>query len=143
MKLFLLLFLCSLSNISSAQPEPVKWSFELGPLEDGLRTVTCTATIEDGWYLYSQHTDPEGPIATSFAYEGGETVGATEEVSDAISEYSELFEVNVVKFKHKAIFTQKIKPKAGESTIKVNVRFMTCDGNKCLPPTDVLFEMAL
>jgi len=58
-------------------------------------------------------------------------------------EMSEMFGVNVIKFKDKAEFRQKIKGASSGTTIKGNVSFMTCDAEKCLPPVSVPFAVKL
>ena len=58
----------------------------------------------------------------------------------AIKEFDNMFDVDVIKFKDKAIFTKKFPIKKGVS-LSGYVTYMTCDGEKCLPPTDVPFDL--
>lgn len=132
-----------MSGALSAQPQPVKWTVNVSKAVDGVRTLTATATIDEGWHLYSQHTDPEGPVPTTFSYEGVTLVGATEELSNADKTYSDLFELEVIQFDTKAVFQQKIKASPGSKMVTATINFMCCDGDKCLPPSDVEFTMQL
>ena len=50
--------------------------------------------------------------------------------------------IELEKFKQEALFTQNITAQSG-TTVKGWVTFMTCDGEKCLPPTDVDFSFDL
>lgn len=144
MKTIITAFAALLFTIAlSAQTEPVKWNVQINPAEDGSKILTASATIEKGWHLYSQHTDPEGPVPTSFTYEGLTLEGPTVELSEADSSYSDLFELEVIQFDKEAIFQQKFKPAKGSKVITATINFMCCDGDKCLPPSDVQFTMQL
>lgn len=131
--------------MSSAQVlKPVSWDFEVSANDDATYTLTATAKMDDGWAVYSQHTPEDGPIPLSFTYESGEErIGETEEKSEAIKMHSELFDLKVIKFKKEAVFTQKFKPAAGQKSIKGYLTFMCCDDLRCLPPTDVAFDVTL
>lgn len=131
--------LCGSSALFSQNvPDPVKWSVEVS--ED---KIISKAEIDDGWVIYSQATPEGGPIATSFSYSPSiSTDGETIEVEKPIKNFDELFEMDVLKFKHEATFLQKYNPteeKAGEITI----RYMSCNSKSCLPPKSVTFEVNL
>jgi len=126
-----------------SQVQPVKWNVTIGTSESGDKTITATATIDDGWSLYSQHTDPEGPVPTNFTYSGVKTIGKTIEVSESKTAYSDLFELEVTKFQNKAVFTQQIEALSRSKTVQVGITFMCCDGLKCLPPTEAIFDIKI
>jgi len=128
----------------AAQDLPVKWTFQVEPSADGTHTVVATATLDDGWSVYSQHTESGGPIATSFSYVNADPLTDTAEESPApTKEFSELFELEVQKFKGKATFTQKVQTHPEAKMLKVSVRYMCCDDTKCLPPTVQEFAFQL
>ncbi len=135
--------LISLLSYSQKSIVPVDWSFEVIESGDDL-TLRATADIEDKWAIYSQHTGEGGPIALSFTFDDPSTlIGETEEISEPIKVMSKLFEVEVIKFKKQAIFEQKFSKKKGMKTLSGEVRFMSCDESRCLPPTDVRFDIEL
>ena len=141
--MYILIFLFPYFFASIDVPEfqkstPVRWSFEIKKINNTEFEILATATIEKGWILYSQFTDDNGPVPTQFVID--EQVVRFEEKTTSMKEFDPLFEVEVIKFKDKAIFSKIIKKSA---TGKVNgyVTFMTCDGAKCLPPTDVNFNL--
>lgn len=115
---------------------PVTWTFELKKISNTEYEIIASADISKGWTIYSQFTDDNGPVPTQFTL-GSETI-SFEEKSIPTKEYDALFEVDVIKFKNKAIFT-KIINRADKNEIKGFVTYMTCDGEKCLPPTDAEF----
>lgn len=139
-----LLLLLSFISISFAQVlDPVKWTFEKESLGNNEYNLVFNANIDDGWYVYSQFLDPDGPIPTSFTYEknsGVTILGKISENGDKVKEgFDKLFEMNIKKFGHGAKFIQKVKVLDGAS-IAGYLEFMTCDDEKCLPPEYVEFS---
>ncbi len=113
---------------------PVNWDFEIKKIDSETVEIIATATMKTSWVIYSQFTEADGPIPTSFLLNGQEE--KFEEKSLSKTEYDALFEVNVTKFAEKAIFSKRINV---ESSTKwdIEVEYMTCDGERCLPPTTV------
>ena len=48
--------------------DPVKWSFSAKKIDATTFEVHMTASIEDGWHIYSQTTPDGGPIPTTIEY---------------------------------------------------------------------------
>ncbi|HMR43954.1 MAG TPA: hypothetical protein PKC40_08975, partial [Saprospiraceae bacterium] len=67
--LFLLLFFGTLANAQILQP--VKWSFDSKSLGNDEFDLIFTATIKEGWTIYSQFTSDDGPVPTSFEFDPG------------------------------------------------------------------------
>ena len=119
----------------------VDWKFSLN--EDGT-ALEIEATIDDTWVIYSQHTDPEGPIPLEFEFTeiaGTQLSGSVVEMTEPITEFSEMFDVEVKKFKKSAKFMQKLMPAEGKRLIKGMVTYMACDATRCLPPKSIPFEV--
>lgn len=120
--------------------EPVKWTTSVKKISATEYELIASATIDAGWHLYSQSVPEDGPIATSFAFEGnanylkkGNTAeGEGHTVNDPI------FEMEIKFFEKAADFKQRIRVK-GETPfdVKGTVEFMVCDDSRCLPPTTV------
>lgn len=122
---------------------PVTWNFNVTENDDNSFTFKAIATIKGEWAIYSQHTGEGGPVPLVFTYEDGVILnGETKEESEAIKKMSDLFEVEVIKFKKEAVFTQEFIPKEGYASIKGKLKFMCCDSKRCLSPTDVEFDVA-
>ena len=116
MKALAVTFLFSMISIVSYGQDlkPVSWSFDVNPTEDGSYNLVATAKIKGDWAIYSQHTAEGGPVPLSFSYEKGVALnGDTKEQSLAIKKMSDLFEVEVIKFKKQAVFVQNFTPKDG------------------------------
>ena len=132
-----------MSGQGSGILEPVKWSATVSKKSDGKYEVVTEAKIDEGWYVYSQYLESDdGPEATAFTYdEGGHymLVGKNEESGNLKEGYDKVFEMNLAKFNKTAIFTQQIETSDESKPITGFFTFMTCDDEKCLPPTDVDF----
>ena len=128
--------------------DPVKWSYGISKDKDDLYTIKFTANIQDGWTVYSIYTEDNGPFPTSvnFETEGGfELVGDAEESGKKKEGPDPLFDnVNVIKYLsgEKFVISQKLKS-TGAEELKGYLTYMTCDSEKCLPPTDVDFVFNL
>jgi len=124
--------------------EPVKWSFEAEKTSDGEYTLHFIADIEKDWVIYGMEENEDGPIPTSINFEEGTFVLLDEITSTSESTISDdpLFMIKLEKFKTQAHFTQLVK--VDDPTKMAGwVTFMTCDGERCLPPTDIDFSFDL
>ena len=138
---FLLLTLFTLSVSSFSQiVEPVKWSSEVEKTGEDTYKLIMNATIDEGWYLYTQDIPEGGPIPTLFTFENEnndfELIGDVEE-SASKSKFDKIFEMELSYFSHEASFTQQIKvTNPALSAISATVDYQSCDDEKCI------FEMA-
>lgn len=131
------------SAFSQDRLVPATWSFQIEESGDEY-IFKATANLDDGWAIYSQHTGEGGPIPLTFTYDDKSIIkGITEERSEPIKKMSELFEVEVVKFKKQAVFEQRFTRKKGMKIFSGELRFMCCDDLRCLPPTVVQFDIQL
>lgn len=141
----LLLILSILSP--SHSKSPVNWSTEAHKINAQEYKLVFIATIEDGWNIYSQYMKgDDGPVKTSFTFdskEGFVCIGKNEESGDIKKIMDELFGMEVIKIKHKAVFTQIIKVTDGSKLITGNIEYMCCNDQQCLPPKQVPFTFDL
>ncbi len=140
------LFLVGWLASAGAQENPVSWSYDALKVSEGVYDVVFTASIQPGWYVYSQYLESDdGPIRTSFHFEehpGVSLAGKNQEVGKKYEGYDELFGMNIVKFSGQPTFTQRVTARAG-TTLTGYLEFMTCDEEKCLPPVSVDFSIDL
>ncbi|NCC72802.1 MAG: thioredoxin family protein [Sphingobacteriia bacterium] len=164
----LTIYLLLITTPSGAEVlEPVKWKHSAEMTGKNTALLKFSATIDEGWYLYSQHLPDGGPIKTSFYFShlnGFEFVDSdvliTEEESYT-GDGSKIFRVvfnepqpeekddpnfgMVLKLlKKKVDFTREIRLLT-DKTIEITgfFEFMCCDNEKCLPPSDVEFSFNL
>lgn len=137
-----LLYLLSVTAVVTQNP--VKWSFASKDAGNGQVDLIFTATIEDGWNTYSQFLESEdGPVPTSFTFEEGahfKLVGKAKEGGEKFTKYDNVFGMNLTKFKHKAIFTQRVQVSDNTKPIGGYLTYMVCNDEMCLPPKDVDFK---
>ncbi len=126
---------------------PVSWNFSFEQTATGESELVFEALIDDTWHLYSQHLPEGGPIPTSFVFEGSDNykrIGEVVEVTEADVVYDSSFELELKMFSHKAEFRQKIEIIGQEDFIlKGYVEFMSCDDERCLPPTEEDFSFSI
>jgi hypothetical protein len=141
----LLLILHSLSTLGGKHP--VEWEFSAQKLKPQEYQLTFTASIQDGWTIYSQYlSSDDGPIKTSISYNPGQAItliGKNEESGDIIKAMDELFGMELIKIKHKGVFSQKIKVKDPSIPITGVVEYMCCNSVQCLPPKQIPFTIHL
>lgn len=125
--------------------DPIEWEAGIEKENDSIATLVFTARLDDGWHLYSQDVDEDGPIPTTFTFtkvDGIEFVREMEE-PDIPAIYDEVFGMDIKFFKEKATFKQRIRILDPGATIEVEVEFMVCDDEQCLPPEIVPFQISL
>jgi thiol:disulfide interchange protein DsbD len=123
---------------------PVQWSTEIKKISNQEYDLLFTANVQDGWNIYSQYLESDdGPIRTSFNYDKGahyKLVGKNEEIGVRKEGYDKLFGMNVIKLYKKVVFRQRITLTDPSKPISGYLEFMTCNEEKCLPPTEVPFK---
>ncbi|NOY46661.1 MAG: cytochrome C biogenesis protein [Chlorobi bacterium] len=139
-KLGLIIALVISTNVFAQILDPVKWTTSVNMISDTEYELVTTASIDDEWHLYSQTVPDDGPIPTSFVYEGNgkylKKGNTKEDQGHTIDD--PVFGMKIKYFGNKAIFKQSIKLKAkGVFVINAVVEYMVCNDTQCLPPTEV------
>ena len=141
---FSFVMLLSSLLVQSQNYNPVSWTYSLSDEGNSEYMLEFEATIDEGWTVYSQFISDEGPVPTSinFESEGVSKVGESEELGHRKSGMDKIFEIEVIKFlsDEPFIIRQKLKLDEGQNKIVGYLTYMTCDNEKCLPPTDVEFS---
>lgn len=143
--ILVLLLVLTFQAVSGQMLEPVKWSFKTVLTEPNTAELQFTATIDEGWHLYSQHLPEGGPMPTEFAYEkkdGIELVGKTIEPKGH-EEFDNMFQMKVKFFAKTATFVQKVKLTSDKPvTVSGMVNFQSCNDETCVPgETGFSFEL--
>lgn len=138
-KLLLLLTLLIFSSAHSQIIEPVKWAASVKKISATEYELIATAAIQKGWHLYSQTTAKDGPVATSFTFEGNSSFlkkgNTAEEKGHTVND--PIFKMQIKYFEGKAVFKQRIKLKSKPGfKINATVEYMVCDNSRCLPPSE-------
>ena len=132
------------------QQDPVSWNLQFNKLAEDEVELVATATIDEGWYVYSQTLESdEGPIPTSINYEDSSQVAAWISNKESASQSSyklqmidEVFEMKLTKYKHDFTIRQVIKVADVNQEIAGFLEYMTCNATMCRPPTAVEFSFS-
>ena len=143
----LIIFFTALTFFSSAQIfEPVKWDFSQKQISENTIELTFKATIDDGWYVYSQDAG-DGPVSTEFTFiNNGEYAVSNDWVQEGVptEEFDPNFDAVLKYFKKEALFTLDIHVMSTDDfVLKGDVYFMTCDSTQCLPPEALEFSFEI
>jgi thiol:disulfide interchange protein DsbD len=120
---------------------PVKWETSTQEVSESEFDLIISASIDEGWHLYSQNVPEGGPSPTTIIFEKRDNeyqlVEKTSE-GEGHESYDSVFEMDIKYFENDAIFKQRIKLLT-KNNISINgtLEFMVCDDKSCLPPTEV------
>jgi len=124
--------------------KPVNWTFKTKSISNNEAELIFEATIDNEWHLYSTVLPPDGPIPTSFVFEKSsdyELKGSVLEPTP-ISEYDDLFEMDVKYFANNATFRQRIKLVSdNDFIVKGTYEYMVCNDETCVPFYDNDFSI--
>jgi len=144
--LFVLFVAMPFLGISQVQ-KPVKWSFTSKKNADNSYEIHMTASVDNGWHIYSQTTPEGGPYPTAIQFSKNPLLTMSGEVKELgkLEVHDEpLFGVQVKQYSNKVDFLQIIKVKGNvKTTLKGSVEFMVCNNKQCLPPETIEFSVSL
>jgi thiol:disulfide interchange protein DsbD len=135
--LFLLLILAA-CHAGAQMVAPVKWKTRIEKISPDRFRLVFSATIEDGWHVYSQHTPDGGPLAMEVAYAKPnghfELIGKTKE-SPYKKHFNDVFGVDEYYFDKSFTLTQEVKvTDAKLKSIAASVDYQVCQ-NSCINDT--------
>lgn len=138
-KFSILVFLLFLFIGSNAQPLHSQWETKVKKINDCEYDIIFDVKIDHGWHIYSTKKPKSGgPNAAELTFKKSkdfELVGKVKE-SKPITEFDNIFEMEVYYYHDKATFTQRIKLK-NEGKININGEwyFQICTESMCDFPT--------
>ena len=123
-----------------AQPlNPVKWTYSVKETSATEAVLEFKAKLDAGWHLYSQYTDPNGPLAIVFEFTPSsdyQLVGKVQEPKPH-EEMDEIFGCVVKSFTGTVVFRQKVKRISEKDfTVKGIVSYQLCNDGSCIAPED-------
>lgn len=143
--------LFSIFIVAMAQAQvlnPVSWSFSSKKLGENVYEVQMTATIQQGWHLYSQ-SQPKDAIAqpTAFVFNKNPLLnfeGNVKEVGKLEKFVDKDLDISANQYSNKVVFVQKVKLKGKAKTnVTGKLTYQTCNDEKCLPAKTVNMSIAL
>jgi DsbC/DsbD-like thiol-disulfide interchange protein len=130
---------------SYAQLNPVKWYIRANKPIKTLRagdrvTVHLTASIENGWHIYSITQRSGGPIATRISLQPGTSFKSAGTIAGPKPKvkFDENFGINVESYEGTVVFNVPLRfTGANSSKLIISVRYQSCSGQTCLPSKTV------
>lgn len=124
------------ASLSAQIKEPVKWQHSLKMTGDNEAVVTFSATIDNGWHLYSTNLPDGGPLPTSIEWDlnGAELVGDIVPSVEPKVDVDMIFHIKLGWWEKMVSLSQKLKITSPGYLIAGNISYMACDGRSCLSP---------
>jgi thiol:disulfide interchange protein DsbD len=123
--------------------DPVKVKAEFNKVSDTEAEIVFSATIEQGWHVYSTDLGSGGPISATFNVENSKGIkpeGKLVAEGKEISTFDKMFEMTVRYFTGSAKFVQKLTLTGGDYDIEGYLEYGACNDQNCLPPTQSPFR---
>ena len=143
-KLFLLIAFFTVSIIAQAQIlTPVKWTKSVKMTDDRNGVITFTATIDNGWHMYSNDSPADGPTPLSVNWKntkGVKLVGGLTPSKAPTTIDDEAFMMKVRQWEGKVTLTQKFTVTEDKYNIDGVLQFMSCNDQTCTPPATESFS---
>ena len=136
-----------LSAAAAQEPEkPVSWRVTAKMTSPTEGVVTLRPVCGEGWHIYGTEEVKNGPIPTSFSFEGSQGVEYLGGVRPSVAparKYQEMFGTELTYWEGAVSFTRKFKvTDAAKAKIAGTVRYMGCDDTRCMPPQTHSFSVA-
>ena len=146
-KIFAFLLLAALATASFAQLQnPAHWSYSVKDLGNDEAELLFTVKLDAGWHIYSQHTDPNGPIGISFQFDNSKDYKRLSNVKEpkAHEEFDDMFKCTVRSFDKSVTFRQRIKVLTDKDfKVTGTMSYQLCNDGSCIPPDDEPFSWRL
>lgn len=127
---------------------PVGWTFSAKKISDKTYELHITATIESGWHLFSQ-TQPGNAVAepTLITFNKNALLNLNGKIKEEgkLEKFNDAkLDIGANQYSSTVDFVQVVKLKTNaKTTVNGNVKFQTCNDERCLPPKKVTFSIAL
>ena len=143
--LLTILLLATVLTMQAQMQDPVHFKSELKTGKNAEAEIVFTATIDQGWHVYSTDLGQDGPIEATFnvvKMDGAEKVGKLTPKGNVIKKYDEMFGMELKYFEHQVTFVQKIRFTKPKYDIDCYLEYGACNDQSCLPPTQVEFKQS-
>ena len=143
----LALLLTSLGAKAQIIRDAVSWSHSVEDKSPTEKVIVFSATIKGDWHLYGTELPSGGPTPTSLIVDkiaGAQLVGKLTASKKPIEKHDPNFDMTLRFYSGQVSFRQTLRitdPKA--FTFSGAIRYMVCNDDQCLPPTNWDFTIAL
>ena len=141
---FITLLLTVFAVTAAAQmQDPVHFSVSQKKVSPTEIEVLFTAKIDAGWHVYSTGMPSDGPTSATIhtdVAQGVTPVGGLKHRGKEISQYDNMFGMNLRYFENNVTFVQKYKITGKTYHVKGYLEYGACNDEMCMPPTSVEFD---
>ncbi len=134
-------------DLSAQILDPVHWETNIHLLGQQEYEIALSAKLDNGWCIYSQSSDPEAAIPTEVklvSETGIQVLGIVEERGKLKKAAEPLFDNKILaKYYDHVDFVQKVKLSPSVNAVRVEVYYMCCNSETCIPPTSKVFTIAI
>ena len=132
----ILFSLISIFSLNSQDIEPVEWQYDVNKINDTEYNISFSASILEGWKLYSQFSPDEGALPTSFSFINNISDFEADELfneDDYIVGFDNVFKMDLYYYENEANFNQNVKLLDVDlNQIKVEIDYSSCDDELCI-----------
>ncbi len=132
----ILFSLISIFSLNSQDIEPVEWQYDVNKINDTEYNISFSASILEGWKLYSQFSPDEGALPTSFSFISNSSDFEANELfneDDYIVGFDNVFKMDLYYYENEANFNQNVKLLDEDlNQIKVEIDYSSCDDELCI-----------
>ena len=139
------LLLVTVLAVQAQMADPVHFTSALKDLGNGEGEIVFSATIDDGWHVYSTDLGQSGPIEATFTatrLEGVKLAGRLTPRGNIIRKHDPVFDMNLAFFEHAATFVQRVRFTKPHYTVEGYLEYGACNDEMCMPPTQVDFKQS-
>ena len=126
----------SILSLNAQDIEPVKWDYNVNKINDNEYNISFSASILNGWKLYSQFSPDEGALPTSFSFINNISKFEADELfneDDYIVGFDNVFKMDLYYYENEANFNQNVKLLDKDlNQIKVEIDYSSCDDELCI-----------
>ena len=134
------------SHVLAQQLDPVKWTYSVKETSATEAELVFTAKLDAGWHLYSQYTDPMGPIALEFTFNDSKDYKRIGKVTEPKphTEFEKEFGCEVKSFSGTVVFRQKVKRLSDKDfNVTGTLSYQLCNDGSCIAPEDHDFSFTV
>lgn len=139
-------FIFGVQQMSAEILQPVKWESSIKMNDATNGTITFSATIDDGWHMYSLNSPKDGPVPLSVNWEktdGVKLVGNLTTSKPPHEEVDLIFNMKLGWWTKSIVLTQNFSTTNGGSyAIEGYIRYMVCNGVTCQAPEKSPFSFS-
>ena len=144
--LYLLITSIACSSALAQEYDPAQWDFEVRELSDDEVELQFQLALRDGWRIYSQHSDQNGPTPMRFFFSENTSYTLLGNVVEpkAEKDYDDIFGITLLYFTNKVIFSQRIRRNTPNAfNVKGAVDYQFVYKGRTIPPDQIRFVFSV